>query len=432
MSILIRGGRPLRGQVRCDGAKNAALPIMAGAILSGDVSELKNVPSLRDVETMAEMLRALGVSVKLTAGSVRIDPGRTLQNEAPYDLVRMMRASFLIMGPLLVRCGSAAVPLPGGCAIGQRPVDLHLKGFQAMGAEISVQGGYIHAKTARMRGADIYLDIPSVGATENIMMAATLADGVTVIENAAQEPEIVDLANFLNAMGADVSGAGTSRVRVEGVKSLHGASYSVIPDRIEAATFLTAGAISGGKVIVENVIPTHLRSVLAKLKECGAFLLEGTRSVQIEMTGRPEPATVKTMYYPGFPTDMQAPLMALCCLASGTSVISETVFESRFGHVEELGRMGARIQIEGQSAIIEGVPKLTGASIQVNDLRAGAALCLAALAADGVSEIVGMEHIERGYSEFIPKLRALGADAAWKDPEYRKKYASSGSGFDQH
>ena len=425
MSILIRGGRSLKGQVKCDGAKNAALPIMAGAILSGDVSEIKDVPWLRDVETMTEMLRAIGVSVRLANDTVRIDPGRTLQKEAPYDLVRLMRASFLIMGPLLARCGSASVPLPGGCAIGQRPVDLHLKGFQAMGADICIEGGYINASAARLRGADVYLDIPSVGATENIMMAATLAEGVTVIENAAQEPEIVDLANFLNAMGADVSGAGTSRVRVEGVRTLHGTSYSIIPDRIEAATFLIAGAISGGKVTVSNVIPTHLRSVLAKLKECGAHLLEGTRSLEIEMTGRPESATVKTMYYPGFPTDVQAPLMALCCLAKGTSLISETVFESRFAHAEELGRMGAKIHVEGQSAIVEGVPKLTGASLQASDLRAGAALCLAALVAEGVSEIAGVEHIERGYSDFIDKLRALGADAVWKDSGGRK-YAGQG------
>lgn len=427
MSIVIRGGRPLKGQVRCDGAKNAALPIMAGTILSDEPSEIRNVPRLRDVQTMAAMLRALGASVRMRGGTVRIDPGRNLLKEAPYDLVRLMRASFLIMGPLLARCGSASVPLPGGCAIGQRPVDLHLKGFEAMGAEISVEGGYIHARASRLTGADIYLDIPSVGATENIMMAATLADGVTVIENAAQEPEIVDLANFLNAMGADVSGAGTSRVRVEGQKTLHGTAYSIIPDRIEAATFLIAGAISGGKVVVENVIPTHLRPVLAKLKECGAYLLEGPRSVEIEMSGRPEPTTVKTMYYPGFPTDAQAPLMALCCIANGTSVISETVFESRFAHAEELSRMGARIQIEGQSAIVKGVPRLTRASLQATDLRAGAALCLAALAADGTTEISGAEHIERGYCDFVSKLRALGAEAIWNEPE-RRRYA--GQGFD--
>lgn len=424
MSIVIRGGRPLRGTVRCDGAKNAALPVMAGAVLSEDVSEIGGVPDLRDVSTMTALLRSLNVPVKQIGSILRIDPGRAPREEAPYDLVRLMRASFLTMGPLLARHGRASVPAPGGCAIGQRPVDLHLKGFQAMGAEITIEGGFIRASARRLQGADIYLDIPSVGATENIMMAATLASGVTVIENAAQEPEIVDLANFLNAMGADVSGAGTSRVRVEGVRELHGAAHTIIPDRIEAATYLIAGAITGGKVIVENVIPTHLRSVLAKLKECGAFLLEGNRSVEIEMPGRPESVSVKTMYYPGFPTDVQAPLVALCSIARGTSVISETVFESRFNHAEELARMGARIQIEGQAAIIEGVERLTSASLQAADLRAGAALCLAALSADGVSEISGTEHIDRGYTDFTGKLRALGADATNTDPRLSRKYAS--------
>lgn len=424
MSIVIRGGKPLRGNVKCDGAKNAALPVMAGALLSEDVSEVSGVPDLRDVGTMMAMLRSLNVPVKHTGTTVRIDPGRTPRREAPYDLVRLMRASFLIMGPLLARCGSASVPAPGGCAIGQRPVDLHLKGFQAMGADISIEGGFIKASSRKLHGADIYLDVPSVGATENIMMAATLADGVTVIENAAQEPEIVDLANFLNAMGADVSGAGTSRIKVEGVRELHGASHTIIPDRIEAATYLIAGAITRGKVTVENVIPTHLRSVLAKLKECGAFLLETNRSIEIEMPARPEAVSVKTMFYPGFPTDVQAPLMALCATAQGTSVITETVFESRFHHAEELTRMGARIQIEGQSAIVEGVERLTGASLQAADLRAGAALCLAALAADGVSEISGTEHIDRGYTDFSGKLRQLGADTRDTSPRLVPKYGS--------
>lgn len=410
---MIRGGQPLEGTVKCDGAKNAALPIMAAAVLANGVSEIGNVPRLRDVETMAAMLRALGISVRLSLNGVaRIDSGRKIFNEAPYDLVRAMRASFLIMGPLLVRCGRASVPLPGGCAIGQRPVDLHLKGFQAMGATISVGNGCIRATANHLRGADIYLDIPSVGATENIMMAATMADGVTLIENAAQEPEIVDLANFLNAMGADVTGAGTSRIRIEGVSQLHATKYSIIPDRVEAATFLLAGAITGGKVKVENVIPTHLRSVLAKLKECGAHLTEGIRSIEIEMPDRPRAVTAKTMYYPGFPTDVQAPLMAVCCLATGTSLITETVFENRFSHAEELNRMGSKIQIEGQTAIIEGVPHLTGASVEAGDLRAGAALCLAALAAHGVTEIRGEEHIERGYCNLVSKLQSLGGDVA--------------------
>jgi UDP-N-acetylglucosamine 1-carboxyvinyltransferase len=314
------------------------------------------------------------------------------------------------MGPLLVRLGVASVPLPGGCAIGQRPVDLHLKGFQAMGAEISVEGGFVKARADKLKGAEIYLDVPSVGATENIMMAAVGAEGVTVIENAAQEPEIVDLANFLNSMGAEVTGAGTSRVKVEGVKKLTGTRYSIIPDRIEASTYLIAGAITRGKVMVENVIPTHIRSVLAKLKECGAYLLEGPRSVEIEMPSRPAPVNIKTLPYPGFPTDVQAPFMSLLALGQGTSLISETVFENRFNHAEELIRMGAKVKIEDSNAIVEGVPKLSGASLQATDLRAGACLALAALAAEGQSEIFGTEHIYRGYSDFATKLRLLGAD----------------------
>lgn len=422
--ILIRGGRPLRGKVKCEGSKNAALPIMAAAILSDDPSHITNVPQLRDVETMLAVLRSLGVSAKMTGNSVLIDPRRLNCLEAPYEYVRMMRASFLIMGPLLVRFGRASVPLPGGCAIGQRPVDLHLKGFQAMGADISVEGGYVQARARRLRGATVYLDVPSVGATENIMMAATLADGETVIENAAQEPEIVDLANFLNAMGAEVRGAGTSRIRISGTGRLCGTSYSIIPDRIEAATFLIAAAITRGKVMVEGVIPTHLRAVLAKLKESGAYLVEGTRSVELEMVERPVAVSIKTLPYPGFPTDVQAPFMALCATALGTSVISETVFESRFSHAEEMRRMGARIRIEGPNAIIEGVERLTGACVQASDLRAGAALCLAALAATGTSEILGSEHIERGYADFVGKLGSLGADIEWHRREDEKIHAS--------
>jgi UDP-N-acetylglucosamine 1-carboxyvinyltransferase len=421
--MIIRGGKPLRGVVKCDGAKNAALPIMAGAILSEDISIIDNVPRLRDVETMSNVLRSIGVSVRMKGKSLRINPGKRLRNEAPYDLVRMMRASFLIMGPLLVRLGAASVPLPGGCAIGQRPVDLHLKGFQAMGASISVEGGFVRARAERLKGAEIYLDTPSVGATENIMMAAVGAEGVTVIENAAQEPEIVDLANFLNSMGAEVSGAGTSRVKVEGVKRLTGTRYSIIPDRIEASTFLIAGAVTRGKVMIENVIPTHIRSVLAKLKESGAYLLEGSRSVEIEMPSRPTPVNIKTLPYPGFPTDVQAPFMSLLALGQGTSLISETVFENRFNHAEELIRMGAKIKIEDSNAIVEGVPKLTGASLQATDLRAGACLALAALAAEGKSEIFGTEHIYRGYSDFATKLRVLGADI--EETGLPRRYAKS-------
>lgn len=410
MSFVIRGGKALRGRIRCDGAKNAALPIMAGSILTDDAVEIGNVPFLLDVETMVSVLRAIGVNAVYSGRSAKIAPGRSLQTEAPYDLVRRMRASFLVMGPLLVRCGTASVPLPGGCAIGQRPVDLHLKGFHAMGAEISVEHGFVNAKAKRLKGADIYLDMPSVGATENIMMAACLADGESVIENAAQEPEIVDLANFLNAMGADIRGAGTTRVRISGVKELHGVQYNIIPDRIEAATFAIAVAMAKGKVTIENVIPTHLRSVLAKIKECGAYLFEGPRSIDIEMVQVPRATNIKTQPYPGFPTDVQAPYMALCAISNGTGIISETVFDNRFAHSEELSRMGARIRIEGPNAIIEGVPRLAGAQVQATDLRAGAALALAGLTAEGETVITGTEHIERGYSDFVHKLRGIGAD----------------------
>lgn len=415
-TVVIWGGRPLQGKVRCDGAKNAALPIMAGAILAQDASKISNIPRLADVDTMVALLRAVGAKVRLDGDEVEIEPAERLSKEAPYDLVRRMRASFLIMGPLLVRCREASVPLPGGCAIGQRPVDLHLKGFQAMGAEISIDRGYVHARARKLKGASIYLDVPSVGATENIMMAATLADGETIIENAAQEPEVVDLANFLNSMGAEVRGAGTSRVRISGVKELRGTKYAIIPDRIEAATYLVAGAITHGKVLVENVIPTHLKSVIAKLQECGCNVLEGARSIEIQLGTRPAPANIKTLPYPGFPTDVQAPFMSLCSISTGTSIISETVFENRFGHAEELRRMGAKIRIEGPNAVVEGVPQLTGARVQASDLRAGAALCLAGLSAEGVTEVTGMEHVERGYASFLAKLRGLGASISVIEP----------------
>ncbi len=421
MGMVIRGGIPLEGVVRCEGAKNAALPIMAAALLSEEVSEIANVPSLLDVRTMMSVLRSLGSKVKYEGDVVSISPGRHLLKYAPYDLVRRMRASFLIMGPLLVRCGAASVSLPGGCAIGQRPVDLHLKGFQAMGADITVEHGLVRAEAKELHGAEIYLDAPSVGATENIMMAASLAKGSTVLENAAQEPEIVDLANYLNAMGADIKGAGTPRIRVNGVAGLKGVKYSVIPDRIEAATFVIAAAITRGSVVVQNVIPTHLRSVLAKVKESGARLVEGPNYVKVEMNGRPIPQNVKTLPYPGFPTDIQAPFMALCCLGDGTSTMSETIFENRFSHTDELNRMGAKIRTDGSSAVIQGVPSLDGAMVQAPDLRAGAALCMAGLAAKGITEVLGTEHIDRGYSNLAEKLQGLGADIK-RVPDYPHKY----------
>ncbi len=344
--------------------------------------------------------------------NVEIDPTTIESLVAPYELVKTMRASILVLGPMVARFGKAEVALPGGCAIGTRPVDLHIRGLEALGAEIQVEDGYIKAKAPEggLRGGTFFFDTVSVTGTENIMMAAALAKGTSVLENSAREPEVVDLANFLNAMGADIRGAGTTRIRISGVKKLHGVQYNIIPDRIEAATYAIAVAMSKGKVTIENVIPTHLRSVLAKIKECGAYLFEGPRSIDIEMVQAPRSTNIKTQPYPGFPTDVQAPYMALCAISSGTSIISETVFDNRFAHAEELGRMGAKIRIEGPNAIIEGVPRLASAEVRATDLRAGAALTLAGLAAVGETEVTGTEHIERGYSDFVHKLRRLGAD----------------------
>ena len=361
-NLVIWGGQPLRGEVRCDGAKNAALPVLAGALLM-DSAAIFDVPDLADVRTMVELLGAVGAHVTQDRDRISVSAPGPLVHEAPYDLVRKMRASFLVMGPLLVRCGKAVIPLPGGCAIGQRPVDLHLKGFQAMGAEISIEKGYVHAGAPRLHGAQVYLDVPSVGATENIMMAACLAHGETVIDNAAQEPEVVDVANFLNSAGASIKGAGTPRIRIHGVRELRGTTYSIIPDRIEAATYLIAGAITQGSVTVGNVIPLHLKSVLAKLQECGFDVAEWNKSIEISSSSRAHPVNIKTLPYPGFPTDVQAPFMSLLSLGQGTSLISETVFENRFAHAEELRRMGAKIRIEGSNAVDRrGTPAYRGYS----------------------------------------------------------------------
>lgn len=408
-NLTIWGGYRLEGTVKCDGAKNAALPIMAACILGEESSRICNVPNLSDVRTMIEMLESIGAQVFVSKNEVEVSPGQYLSTEAPYHLVRQMRASFLLAGPLLARCGRFEIPLPGGCAIGERPIDLHLKGFKALGAQVNIENGFVRAACRRLDGAKIYLDIPSVGATENIMMAASLARGETIIENAAQEPEIVDLANFLNALGASIKGAGTPEIRITGVKRLGGAKYSVIPDRIEAATYLIAGAITRGWVRVENVIPTHLKAVTSKLQECGARIVEGSSFIELEMNSRPKAASIKTLPYPGFPTDVQAPFMGLLTISSGTSTISESVFERRFGHAEELRRMGARIFVQGSNAVIEGVERLQGTRVQAMDLRAGAALCLSGLAAEGVTHVFGMEHVERGYSDLPGKLSSLGA-----------------------
>jgi len=407
--IVIEGQVPLKGKVRCEGAKNAALPIMAATLLCEEPCILSGVPPLRDVMSMSRVLHSLGIDVQMEDDTITLRQRGPLGFEPPYDAVRAMRASFLVLGPLLCRLGVAKIPLPGGCDIGQRPVDLHLKGLQAMGASIELKGGYVEAKAGRLSGAAIYLDFPSVGATENLMMAASQAAGETIIENAAQEPEVVDLANFLNAVGANVRGAGTSRIRITGRRGFGGGEYSIIPDRLEAATYLLAAISTGGSIRVENVIPEHLTAFLAKIQEAGAHVSTGVRYVTASMEGRPNPISVKTLPHPGFPTDLQAPIMSFLTTAAGTSMIIEGVFERRFAHVEELNRMGARIRAEGSHAVIEGVDELTGASVEASDLRAGAALVLAGLQAKGITEVTGICHIERGYYRLVEKLERLGA-----------------------
>jgi UDP-N-acetylglucosamine 1-carboxyvinyltransferase len=410
--IVVRGGKRLKGRVKVHGAKNAVLPIIAASILASRGEHvIDEIPLLEDVKTITELLQSLGVAAELKEDRVRICAEKVAHTEAPYELVRKMRASFLVMGPLLARKKHARIPLPGGCAIGSRPIDQHLKGLEAMGAVFEVGKGVIEGRVPdRLRGARIYLDVASVGATENIMMAATLAKGRTVIENAAREPEIVDLANFLNAMGAKVRGAGTGTIRIEGVDFLRGTSYTVIPDRIEAGTYMVAAAITRGEVFVEGAISDHLGPVIAKMREMGVHVLEGENGVHVRAEGDLRPVDVKTLPYPGFPTDMQAQFMALLATVNGTSVVTETVFENRFMHVEELKRMGAQIKIDARTAIIDGGQPLSGAQVKATDLRSGAALVLAGLAAEGETEVTELHHIDRGYVQLVEKLKALGAD----------------------
>jgi UDP-N-acetylglucosamine 1-carboxyvinyltransferase len=410
--LIVCGGRKLSGSIKISGAKNAVLPIIAASLLGTTTSRLEEIPALEDVGTISEVLRYLGVAVSTEeAGTLVVESAKLSCCEAPYELVRKMRASFLVMGPLLARAGQARISLPGGCAIGTRPIDLHLKGFEALGAEIVLGHGYIEARTRqRLKGARIYLDFPSVGATENIMMAACLAEGQTILENPAEEPEIVDLANYLNAMGARIRGAGTNVIRIEGVSELKGTTHAVIPDRIEAGTYMVAAAITGGDVWLENALVEHLKPVTAKLKEAGVAIEEKIDGVMVRGAKTVKAVDIKTLPYPGFPTDMQAQFMALMTVASGTSVITETVFENRFMHVDELKRMGASIKIEGRSAIVEGVPNLTGCPVKATDLRAGAALVLAGLVAEGKTEISCIHHIDRGYEDIVGKLSSLGAD----------------------
>lgn len=410
--IIVRGGRPLQGAVRVHGAKNSVLPILAASLLAEEGSSvIHDAPALDDVRNILQVLDHLGVRSRQGNGCVHLDAGTLVSSEAPYELVRKMRASFLVMGPLLARLGQVKISLPGGCAIGTRPIDQHLKGFEAMGAEIGFGQGTIEARVkGKLRGAKIYLDIASVGATENIMMAAATADGTTLIENAAKEPEIVDLANFLNAMGAKVRGAGTGVIRIEGVERLHGVEHQVIPDRVEAGTYMIAAAISGGDVYVEGAIRDHIGPVVAKLEEMGVAVDCDENGIRVRARHPLRAVDVKTLPYPGFPTDMQAQMMALLLKAEGTSIVTETVFENRFMHVNELIKMGAEIKVDGRTAIVSGNARLTGASVCATDLRAGAALICAALAADGVTEVSGIHHIDRGYMDIVGKLSALGAD----------------------
>lgn len=414
--IIVRESGPIRGTVRIDGAKNSALPLLAASLLGTEDIILEDVPRLADVKVMFEVLKHLGAKVtQLDENTVKINSSELTSYSTPYDLMAKMRASFLVMGPILARLGKTEIFMPGGCAIGARPVDLHLKGFHALGAEIDEDISVIgaEAKQGYLVGDVVYLDFPSVGATQNIMTAATLAKGETVIENAAKEPEIVDLANFLNKMGAKVRGAGTSSIRIEGVEKLRGCTHQIIPDRIEASTFLVAAAMSKGDLIVDNVINSHIRPIIAKLREVGCTIEEYEDKDQMRIVGPDivKATSIKTMPYPGFPTDVQAQFMAMMCVSKGNSKVEETVFENRFMHVDELVKMGAIIATDGKEASIAGVPKLYGADVRATDLRAGAALVIAGAVAEGQTTVRDIYHIDRGYCDFVEKLRAIGVDA---------------------
>lgn len=396
------------------GAKNAVLPVMAATVLAGKPCLLQDAPDLRDVAGMSEILRSLGAGVRWVEDGGRralaVDPSAISVAEVPDQLMRQMRSSIFLMGPILGRLGRVRVSHPGGCAIGPRPIDLHLRGLEALGATIRERHGYIYAEARRLTGREVHLDFPSVGATENVMMAAVLASGVTVIRNAAKEPEIIDLQNFLNGLGARVKGAGLDTVRIEGVETLGGTEHAVSPDRIETGTFMAAVALVGGEILIDNCIPEHLDAVIAKLRECGVTVREEVGRLHVAASGRPLAVDVKTLPYPGFPTDMQPQFMAVMCCARGTSMITETIFENRFKHVEELCRMGAQIKTEGRAAIVRGVDCLSGASVEATDLRNGAALVLAGMAAEGTTVVSGVAHIDRGYEKMERKLARLGAD----------------------
>ncbi|MBO9541977.1 UDP-N-acetylglucosamine 1-carboxyvinyltransferase [bacterium] len=409
--LIVNGGPPLVGTIPVSGAKNSALPILAAAILSQGDCHITNVPELTDVHIICEILRTLGVEVESTGkGSYRLNASGLCEYTAPYELVTKMRAAFFAIGPILARMGHARIPLPGGCTIGSRPVDLHLKGLRSLGAKVTIEHGYVEAQADALIGGNIYLDFPSVGATETIMMAAVHAEGTTVIENCAQEPEIVDLADFLNKMGAKVTGAGTQTITVEGVRRLGGCEHAIIPDRIEAGTFMVAAAITRGDLTLTGVRNDHLQAIASKLIEMGVTVTPmGEDVVNVKVEGPLKPVDIRTMPHPGFPTDMQAQIMTLLATIDGTSVLTEMVFENRFLHVDELIRMGANIKAEGNVAVIQGVPELSGAPVKATDLRAGAAMILAGLVGRGETVITGLQHIDRGYEHIEAKLTAVGA-----------------------
>jgi len=408
--FVIENNGALQGNVKISGSKNAVLPIIAATLLTDEKCEINDVPALTDVMIMQEIIEDLGGTTSwLQDETLNIEATNINKIQVSYELCTKMRASFLVAGPLLARMGEVKISLPGGCAIGSRPVDLHLKGLAALGAEISQEHGYIHARAKKLTGANIYLDFPSVGATENIMMAAVMAEGQTIIQNCAVEPEIVDLSNFLTSMGSVIRGSGTDTIRITGVEKLHGTNHTIIPDRIEAGTFMIASAITKGNLFLENVVIDHLKPAIAKLREAGVEIEEGEAGMRVKGASERQPIDIKTLPYPGFPTDMQAQFLSMLAVTPGTNLVTETVFENRFMHVPELIRMGADIKIDSRSAVIEGVEQLTGTQVKASDLRAGAALMLAALSANGTTEIHDIYHIDRGYYHFDKKLRNLGA-----------------------
>lgn len=427
--LRICGGNRLKGRVRISGAKNAAVAILPAALLTEETCVIDHLPYIDDVKVLAEILSEIGAQVKLDpSGKISINAANVKEFKVHYDLARRMRASYYLLGVLLGRFGRAEVSYPGGCEIGSRPIDQHIKGFEALGAKVEIEHGIIKAYAEKLIGNEIYLDVVSVGATINIMLAAVRAEGTTTIVNAAKEPHVVDVANFLNRMGANVKGAGTDVIRIKGVDKLHGCEYTIIPDQIEAGTFMIAAAATGGDVIVDNVIPKHLEAITAKLLEMGVEVIEGEDSIRVIARGRPRKANIKTQPYPGFPTDLQQPMSALLSIADGTSVITENVWESRYKHLEELTRMGANVRVEDRIAIIEGVDHLTGAPVVASDLRAGAALVIAGLMARGVTEISNVKYIDRGYENIEEKLLRLGADICRVDANgiiHRLKLVSS-------